>query len=207
MPEGSRRRLAPRRRRADDDLEDETSVIGDIDDGSSSDGSIISNDIEGDGTDEEDVNEADTARAKDAAVKTAATPLLTSPIPEGARSAPTFSTSIDTDAMTNGLKISEAQQGQPELDFDGNPASDGDHHEVEQSVVANVPEAPQRETVAQKARREHQEYLRQRDSNPAFVPNRGGFFLHDDRSSGLASWNRGAGRGRGRDHNGVVYNG
>jgi hypothetical protein len=69
----------------------------------------------------------------------------------------------------------------------------------------NAPKAPRNETLAQKSRREHQEYLRERNSNPAFVPNRGGFFLHDDRSSTVPTFNgRSHPRGRGRGFDPIV---
>ena len=53
-----------------------------------------------------------------------------------------------------------------------------------------------------KARREHEEYKRKRDGDPAFVPNRGGFFMHDHRSvaagqNGFRPFGRGRGRVRG----------
>lgn len=206
MPQGSRHRLAPRRRRTDDgDYED--SVIGDIDDDSSSDGSILSNDIDGDASDDEEHNEAAAAQSKEAITKPTSNPPSTSPIPEGARSAPTFSTTADTVAMMNGLKITEEQKNEPELHFDANSTSNGHAQEDTRSSVAGALPIADKETAAQKARREHQDYLKQRDSNPAFVPNRGGFFLHDDRSSGTAPYARPFVRGRGRGFNGMVHNG
>ncbi|KAF4979041.1 hypothetical protein F66182_17310, partial [Fusarium sp. NRRL 66182] len=53
--------------------------------------------------------------------------------------------------------------------------------------VERTPSAPptesRRETFAERKRREHEEYIKARDENPAFVPTRGGFFLHDKRST------------------------
>ncbi|EFR02677.1 hypothetical protein MGYG_05674 [Nannizzia gypsea CBS 118893] len=50
----------------------------------------------------------------------------------------------------------------------------------------------QRETFAERKRREHDEYIQKRNSDPSFVPTRGGFFLHDNRSGG----GNGSGRGK-----------
>ncbi|KAL1310709.1 hypothetical protein AAFC00_000967 [Neodothiora populina] len=55
-------------------------------------------------------------------------------------------------------------------------------------------------TVADKRRREHEEYKKKRDSDPTFIPNRGGFFMHDARipeQRGFSQFGRGRGRGRG----------
>jgi len=45
--------------------------------------------------------------------------------------------------------------------------------------------ALRRETFAERKRREHEEYKKNRDSKPAFIPNRGAFFMHDQRSAFL----------------------
>lgn len=122
----------------------------------------------------------------------------------GSRSAPAFATSADTEAMMNGLRVTDGREAEQELNLDGSVSDDALVRPDKESAKLEVPVAPRHETLAQKARREHQEYLKQRDSNPAFVPNRGGFFLHDDRStSGPAFWNRPYGRGRGRGFQGA----
>ena len=43
---------------------------------------------------------------------------------------------------------------------------------------------PRRETAYEKQRREHDLYKQRRDEDPAFVPNRGAFFMHDHRGAG-----------------------
>ena len=51
----------------------------------------------------------------------------------------------------------------------------------------------------ERRRREHEEYKKKRDADPAFVPNRGAFFMHDHRHAGpAANGFRPFGRGRGR---------
>jgi CASC3/Barentsz eIF4AIII binding len=114
--------------------------------------------------------------------------------------------SADNEATLNGVKPMPATDGAGELHFD-DPNVDNGQLETEPArptdPQAIAPKAPRNETPAQRSRREHQEYIRQRNSNPAFVPNRGGFFLHDDRSSTATSSFNGRpgprGRGRGLD--------
>ncbi|EPS45182.1 hypothetical protein H072_828 [Dactylellina haptotyla CBS 200.50] len=56
------------------------------------------------------------------------------------------------------------------------------------------------ETPLERKRREAEEYRKKRDADPAFVPNRGAFFMHDHRSeSAGANGFRPFGRGRGRN--------
>lgn len=65
---------------------------------------------------------------------------------------------------------------------------------------------PTRAEVSRERRRQTQEEYRQkRDADPTFVPNRGGFFMHDHRHPGPAANGFrpfGRGRGRGRPANG-----
>ncbi|KAF3932226.1 hypothetical protein ABW20_dc0110360 [Dactylellina cionopaga] len=59
---------------------------------------------------------------------------------------------------------------------------------------------PVHETPLERKRREAEEYRKKRDADPAFVPNRGAFFMHDHRSdSSGANGFRPFGRGRGRN--------
>lgn len=105
----------------------------------------------------------------------------------------------DTEAMMNGLQIDESAQtvdfGSMDLDK-GLPAA---AIPPAQSAV-NIPIA---DTVVTRQRREHEDYRKRRDADPAFIPNRGNFFMHDTRrapygqppQSVRGAW---AGRGRGR---------
>ncbi|RVD83924.1 uncharacterized protein DFL_005696 [Arthrobotrys flagrans] len=59
---------------------------------------------------------------------------------------------------------------------------------------------PVHETPLERKRREAEEYRKKRDADPAFVPNRGAFFMHDHRSeSAGGNGFRPFGRGRGRN--------
>ena len=88
---------------------------------------------------------------------------------KGEKPAPKFTTRMaDTEAMMNGLNL-QATEGES-INFDD-------------------------ATKTGPRRSEHEEYKRKRDGDPAFVPNRGGFFMHDQREQ---NGFRGRGRGRGR---------
>lgn len=56
------------------------------------------------------------------------------------------------------------------------------------------------ETPTERRRREHEEYRKKRDTDPAFIPNRGAFFMHDHRSlpglAGYRSHTKGRGKGK-----------
>lgn len=114
-----------------------------------------------------------------------------------------FKNSADTNAMLNGLKISDDAGAVEEIHFEDTA------EDVPTSPLKPV-QAPseivRQETLAERNRREHQEYLKKRDENPAFVPNRGGFFLHDNRSvAGGVNGVRPLARGRGRGSLGGMH--
>ena len=107
-----------------------------------------------------------------------------------------FKAMADTEAMMNGFKIDDPTQ--KSVDFENMDKS---------GSTANV--APTQsgtnghgDTGAERQRREHEEYRKRRDGDPAFIPNRGNFFMHDTRTHGgqgtpsiRGAW---SGRGRGR---------
>lgn len=206
MAPGARRGLAPRRRRLDD--EDESSVVGEVEEDSMSDGSALSladEEVEAEASDASEENDGPTATvSKPRASKSAPDTKDPQMLPGKQIQADAFAPTEDTVAMMNGLKISDTSNAEPELDFD-EPAPDDRVESADTTQPpSEAPRAPRRETAGQRAKREHQEYLKQRDSDPAFVPNRGGFFLHDDRASNAqAFWNKQHGRGRGRGYNGT----
>ena len=86
-----------------------------------------------------------------------------------------FKAMADTEAMMNGLKIDEAAQAQEAVDFETMNRETA----VAPAVVA--PTAPNERGIPPQ-RREHEEYRKKRDADPAFVPNRGNFFMHDTRA-------------------------
>ena len=106
-----------------------------------------------------------------------------------------FDQTADTAAMMNGLKISNQNGSQEEaVDFE----APGQVH---------TPSAPNGHPLSpiERQRREHEEYKKKRDSNPAFIPNRGSFFMHDTRGqpNGQPPPPRGVWQARGRGRGGA----
>ena len=183
-------------------------MVADVEDDSLSEGSPISTgdddaDVEG-----SEASEQDICREPDEIPTVVSTNGVTVPANEPNRGQAkdvqpkrslngVFKNSADTNAMLNGLKISDDAGAVEELHFEDTT------EDVPTSPLKPVQapsEVVRQETLAERNRREHQEYLKKRDENPAFVPNRGGFFLHDNRSAaggvnGVRPFARGRGRG------------
>ncbi|PVI05127.1 hypothetical protein DM02DRAFT_127292 [Periconia macrospinosa] len=118
------------------------------------------------------------------------------PSPPIARSDAAFPASRDTDMMLNGLNSSDKQHDDEALDFEtGNPV------EAAPPVGGSLP--GRLESFAERKRREHEEYKKKRDSDPAFIPNRGAFFMHDQRSSSAQNGFRQFGGRGGRGGGGI----
>lgn len=108
----------------------------------------------------------------------------------------------DTEAMMNGLAISDNVEAE-EIHFDDLTKQPGQVSTAENSKPSDT------ENIIDRRRREHEEYKKKRDTDPAFVPNRGGFFMHDHRSfgpgqNGFRPLGRVAMRGRGAPMNPLV---
>ena len=200
--------IASRRRVDDDDGEEEDgsgSVAAGVEDDSLSEGSIISDaddDADAEGSDASDRESIERSNGK---AKTVANGHV-----EGTRTSPqkppttsekaSFSAAMnDTEAMMNGLKFSGDVDEGEEIDFDdlGKQAEEPRAVAPAQEMGESAP----LDTLGEKRRKEHEEYRKKRDADPAFVPNRGGFFMHDHRSSapgqnGFRPFGRGRGRGR-----------
>nr|OQO25735.1 hypothetical protein B0A51_10199 [Rachicladosporium sp. CCFEE 5018] len=118
---------------------------------------------------------------------------------------PSFKASADTEGMMRGLSVDETPD--EVLDFE----DVGDSVSVAAEKRAQPVQAPSGniriDRPIDRQRREHEEYRRKRDADPAFIPNRGNFFMHDTRGSpttrGPAPERGGfTGRGRGRGFGG-----
>lgn len=113
----------------------------------------------------------------------------------------------DTDLMLNGLPVDDDTPRPADIDFD--EAHESPVKEAAPVIVSSssAPQAP----LHERRRREHEEYRKKRDEDPAFVPNRGSFFMHDHRHAGPAGngfrpFARGGGRGgRGRGGFGATF--
>jgi hypothetical protein len=104
----------------------------------------------------------------------------------------TFDATTDTEMMMNGLKISDESENPEAMDFEASHRDDGTVSNPEDKTSSK------KETFAEKKRRDHDEYRKKLESDPAFIPTRGAFFMHDQRNSGAGTACRGFGRGRGR---------
>ncbi|KIW07545.1 uncharacterized protein PV09_01504 [Verruconis gallopava] len=200
MPSQNRRRL---RRKREEDTEDSEPVVQHIDD-SQSENSLPSDD-DGD-ADDSDLSEAErpgSLSPEDQATKANGAVKSHGSEQEGTAVAPktpaadmgSFAQSEDTLAMMNGLKISDDASHTEALDFEGRPGP----AVVTSDVPVRSPSSlRRRENFAELRRRDHEEYKKKRDADPAFIPNRGAFFMHDQRSTQAQNGSRLAGRGRGR---------
>lgn len=207
-----RKDLAVTRRRVEDEGDEEGVLdAGDLDDDSLSEGSIIS--------EEEDAHEGDEVGIVGAVP--AASPELSkvngnaqpqskddkdkssNGIAPGSKKPLTNGTS-DMDLMLNGLKISDQNGSAKEVQYE-DLREDADIAEPSPIVVNSTAHMDrQQELPHERRRREHEEYKKKRDADPAFVPNRGAFFMHDHRHAGpAANGFRPFGRGRGRGRPGI----
>lgn len=209
-----RKDLAASRRRVEDEGDEEGGLDVDLDDESLSEGSII--------TDEADAPEGDEAVKVD--VPSSASPDVSrangvsKPLPEDVKSkstsgnsdAPTKLTNGtgDMEMMLNGLKLADQKESTEEVQYE-DLRDDPDLQEPSPVVVNSTAQMDQpQELPHERRRREHEEYRKKRDADPAFVPNRGAFFMHDHRHSGPAANGFrpfGRGRGRGRPVGGSAY--
>ncbi|OAP58896.1 hypothetical protein AYL99_06193 [Fonsecaea erecta] len=194
MPAPRRKNLLASRRRRQDEGEEEGSILGEFEDDSLSEGSAVTNGEEGvfEGSessgDERDTVQETTKGATAQVQEDCAAVILREDV---SKSKSTSGHVVDTQPMLHGSKQAQQSQETEQLQFDNLPAS-------RPAGAARLIDSGQ-ESGLQRARREHHEYIRERDANPAMVPTRGGFFLHDDRTSSSGGPNtRPFGRGRGR---------
>lgn len=104
----------------------------------------------------------------------------------------------DTEAMLLGLAVPKDSAEVDEVQFE--EMDQGDSQErSERPAQPAQPVVVSSESPMDRRRREQEEYRKKRDADPTFVPNRGGFFMHDHRHAGpAANGFRPFGRGRGR---------
>ena len=197
--------IKSRRRVEDDGEEEEGSVAAGVEDDSLSEGSAISDaddDADAEGSDGSDTSPP-RADLKAHAGTNGHGERLSNLAPQSGSvpsKSPLATTMHDTEAMMNGLKVSD------EVDGEGTNFEDlGEQPEgkPQQGVTQEeLPEVLTSGSLGERRRREHEEYKKKRDADPAFVPNRGVFFMHDHRSAapgqnGFRPSGRGRGRGRG----------
>ncbi|KAF1939430.1 hypothetical protein EJ02DRAFT_256766 [Clathrospora elynae] len=189
-----------RRRRTDD--EDENQSVATLADGSQSDASLLSDVDEDADADNSDLSEVDSAPsltqgkpkrkahgARDAKPRPNAS--SRQPSPPIVRSDAAFAALRETEMMMNGLEMVEDGKEAEAVDFETGLAA------ADSAPAVGAP-GSRNETLGERRRREHEEYKKKRDSDPAFIPNRGAFFMHDQRHAPGQNGFRPAGRGRGR---------
>lgn len=202
--------MAPARKRTNniarprrlDDEDESKSVITELADDSQSDVSVPSDVDEDADADNSDLSDADSGVAPTEGKpkrrtngtrngKAAPAVITRQPSPPIARSDAAFTALKDTEVMMNGLSITDAANDAEAVDFEtGEPT---------ETAPAVGPPSGRPETLGDRRRREHEEYKKKRDSDPAFIPNRGAFFMHDSRSApGQNGFRPIGGRGRGR---------
>lgn len=198
--------IASRRRVEDEGEEEEGSIPNGFDDDSSSEGSAMSDADDDADAEASEASDVDSVERKSTRVE----PGINGPVKGQAdetsklslpsEKPPLALAMQDTEAMMNGLQISERGVEGDEVHFD--EMGKEPHKE---SVIEDVDKRVEYvagDTLGERRRREHEEYKKKRDADPAFVPNRGGFFMHDHRSAapgqnGFRPFIKGRGRGRG----------
>ena len=207
-----RRNLVRSRRRVEDEGEEDGSTVADFVDDSQSEGSGPSEVYDDADADDSDLSgtegtEQVVGDRSQPTVNGVASPVVASqqgqPPPNASSSGinGSFTVAKDTAMMMNGLSKSLPLNGDAEVDFENMGMEESGETVVAQPEDRQLKNGKQ-ETPVERRRREHEEYKRKRDSDPAFIPNRGAFFMHDHRSlatgqNGFQSYARGRGRGKG----------
>jgi hypothetical protein len=189
-----RRRMIGHRRRIEDEGEDEAGQEGlEVEDDSMSDGSLGSDD-------DDQANDSDTSNVDEVSPTS---PLAQKSSVNGAvkagsrhaqqadsdaqRSSPTKTAvpaTSDTDFMMNNLSIAGTAGQEEAVEFEEADASPTKSSAP--IIVSSSSAQAAQEPLVERRRREHEEYRKKRDEDPAFVPNRGAFFMHDHRHAGPA---------------------
>lgn len=192
-----RRNLLGHRRRIEDEGGDDSRPHGlEVDDDSLTDGTAATEDHDAAG-------DSDTSNIEDS-----------SPTAGGAQKAPNGSAHLHTKRQSKSKLPPVPTAGQA-----AKPSNDGQQQPPQTQVQVNdtvpsPPKSPSAPVIVSSAsamnpaandanarrRNENDDYKRRRDQDPAFVPNRGAFFMHDSRQAPGAPGNnfRPFGRGRGR---------
>ncbi|KNB02497.1 hypothetical protein FOXG_05348 [Fusarium oxysporum f. sp. lycopersici 4287] len=202
-----RRKLIGQRRRVEDEGEDEAGPETlDLDDDSITDGSLTDDNDPADDSDTSNIDEASPTSPNARRKVNGAAKHAGHSHKSGSGSGPDQNGKpvTDTDVMLHGLSITDQSPPVQEMHFDEvvapSPSKSPAAPIVVSSASARPPAAP-----ANRRRQEHEDYKRKRDEDPAFVPNRGAFFMHDHRHAGpAANGFRPFGRGRGRGGRGGI---
>ncbi|KAL8940336.1 MAG: hypothetical protein Q9211_002330 [Gyalolechia sp. 1 TL-2023] len=199
-----RKRLAASRRRVDEEGEDEEDlIVAGLEEDSMSEASATSDADDDADAEGSEASETEAHRVPDTFQESVVNGQAEQHQP--ANAVPNVSSfgalTNDTAAMMNGLKLGEDVDEVEEIHFDD--LARASEARAAASVSAPVATVIQpTSNINDRRRQEHEEYRKRRDADPSFVPNRGGFFMHDHRSlapgqNGFRPFGRGRGRGRG----------
>lgn len=196
-----RRKLIGHRRRVEDEGDDEGGPEAlDLDDDSITDGSLA--------TDDNDLaNDSDTSNIDETSPTSPNARKTANGAPKHPGHAARLGTDAgadgkpvsDTDMMLHGLSITDPSPPVQEMHFDEVAPPSPAKSPAAPIVVSSASSTRQSQgAAANRRRQEHEDYKKRRDEDPAFVPNRGAFFMHDHRHAGpAANGFRPFGRGRG----------
>lgn len=198
----SKSKMMGRRRHADDEAEAGPDV--DLDDDSITDGSVVSeNGDDANGSDTSNIDETSptTPTVKRTMVPTGA---LTKPIADAGLMIPGISVAAAAGALEE-MNLVDVESGTRTICARTPPAVVTDNSQPPDPVIVSSSSVVRQGTdqPGERRRKEHEDYKKRRDEDPAFVPNRGLFFMHDQRqagspANGYRSYGRSRGRGNGR---------
>ena len=215
-PPRRRELVKSRRRVADDEEEEAGSETAPLDDDSLSEATLSDLDDEDADADGSEISEQDEAEARHDPPKQEAPAVAahahtangtTTKRPAVVSSQPSFAPASargDTHAMMNGLDMPARSDDADEIEFDDLNGNGVVPKAPPAKANAGKPSGPHRpEPQPDRKRQTQDEYRQKRDADPTFVPNRGGFFMHDHRhpgrgANGFRPSGKGRGRGRGR---------
>lgn len=104
-----------------------------------------------------------------------------------------FQTVKETEVMLNGLSLEDEARTAEPIDFDSLDK------ETEEAVDSSKPKLD----TSERKTKDSEDYKKRLEMDPAFIPTRGAFFMHDHRGVSPGQNNfrvmRGGGRGRGRN--------
>ncbi|KAK4695572.1 hypothetical protein P7C71_g2202, partial [Lecanoromycetidae sp. Uapishka_2] len=167
------RQLIKSRRRVEDDGEEEGSVAAGAEEDSLSEGSVISDaddDADAEASDGDESGSPIAGAPTPQAVANGHTNRSSNPAPTDTKGKPSLpATMCDTETMMNGLKIS-GEVEDAGVDFEDLGAQP-DVQQLQEVTPQDHSGATSSENIAERRRREHEEYKKKRDADPAFVPN------------------------------------
>ncbi|KAK1239647.1 hypothetical protein MKX07_001101 [Trichoderma sp. CBMAI-0711] len=207
-----RRKLIGQRRRVEDEGDDEgRPETLELDDDSLTEGSVISDDH--DGADDSDTSNIDEVSPTSPNARKSANGTAAGAGRRGSRAGAQGETSksaSDTEVLLRGMSVADPPDAAKEVQVDEVTVSPPKSPSAPVIVSSSSASRPPPVQPANRRRQEHEDYKRRRDEDPAFVPNRGSFFMHDHRHPGPAAngfrpFGRGRGRGGGRGGVGGPY--